>query len=389
MKVGLVHRFFWRGGAVPALLREWADYLEAGGHEVVVFSSDVDASASTGQRSYVPVAIHRGKLLDRAGLGFAARVRRALLGERPDVVLCVDSTAYFGVWLAGRRLRVPTIMALQGWIYSPGKRGVYPRTVTWVYKLSVHFCARWAPMVGCLSQEIYDGLLARGAAPERLWLAPNCVDFAVWRSDKDGAHRRAEREILYVGGLREEKGIDVLFETIPLVAERLPGVRFRIVGGEEPDGGPYHRLARERGVLDRIEFGGFVPRETLPALYAAADVMVCPSLAEGHALAPMECLACGTPVVASEISGLRETVEHEANGLLVPSRDPAALADALCRVLDDEALLDRLSRAARPSVERFSWEGRVREFEALVARLRHSACSCRPEPVEGRGDGDG
>ena len=371
MKVALVHRFFWRAGAVPALLRGWADHLEAAGHEVAVFSSDVEAAASTRRRAYVPVAIRGGKMLDRGGFGFAARLFAALWRRRrrrPDVLLSLDSTAYFGAWLAGKVLRFPTIMQFQGWIYSPGKRGIYPRTVTWVYKLSVHFCARWAPMVGCLSQEIYDGLLARGAAPERLWLAPNCVDFAVWRSDKDGAHRRAEREILYVGGLREEKGIDVLFETIPLVAERLPGVRFRIVGGEEPDGGPYHRLARERGVLDRIEFGGFVPRETLPALYAAADVMVCPSLAEGHALAPMECLACGTPVVASDISGLNDTVKHEVNGLLVPPRDPAALAEAICRVLEDEALLDRLSRAARPSVGRFAWEERVHELEAFCER---------------------
>jgi len=373
MKVGLVHRFFWRGGAVPALLREWADHLGAAGHEVAVFASDVEAEASAGARTYVPVAIRRGKLFDRAGLAFAVRVRRALLRVRPDVVLCTDSTAYFGVWLAGRRLRIPTVMALQGWIYAPGKRGVYPRTVTWVYKASVHFCARVAPMVGCLSRDVYDGLLARGATAERLWLAPNCVDLEVWRSGKDGAHERGEREVLYVGGFREEKGIDVLMVAIPLVAERLPAVRFRVVGGEEPDDGPYHALARERGVLDRIDFGGLVPREELAAAYAAADVMVSPSLAEGHALAPMECLACGTPVVASDISGLRDTVEHEANGLLVPSRDPEALADALCRVLGDGALLDRLSRAARPSVERFSWAGRVREFEALVARMRGEA----------------
>ena len=369
MNVGLVHRFFWRGGAVPALLREWADHLEAAGHEVAVLSSDVDAAAGAGRRRYVPVPIRRGKAFDRAGLGFGRRVARALRQERPDIVLCVDSTAYLGVWRAGRRLGVPTIMAFQGWIYSPGKRGVYPRTVTWAYKLAVHFCARWAPMIGCLTQEIYDGMLARGATPERLWLAPNCVDLDVWHSDKAGAHDRAGREVLYVGGFREEKGIDILLEALPSLVERVPDVRVRIVGGEEPDDGPYHRMAAELGVVDRIDFGGVVPRGSLPELYAAADVMVSPSRAEGHALAPMECLACGTPVVASDISGLRDSVTHEANGLLVPPRDPEALADALCRLLGDAARLDRLSRAARASVERFSWAGRIREFEALAGRL--------------------
>jgi len=74
-------------------------------------------------------------------------------------------------------------------------------------------------------------------------------------------------------------------------------------------------------------------------------------------------------VVASDISGLNETVEHETNGLLVPPQAPRALADALCRVLSDAALLDRLTRAARPSVERFGWPARIRAFEALCARL--------------------
>jgi len=379
MKVGLVHRFFWRGGAVPSLLREWADYLEAGGHEVVVFSSDVDASASTGQRTYVPVAIHRGKLFDCAGLLFAVRLFVALWRRRRaaplDIVLCVDSTAYFGAWLAGRLLRVPAIMALQGWIYSPGRSAQYPRTVAWIYKASVYFCARWAPMIGCLSREIYDGLAARGASPGRLWLAPNCVDLAAWHTAKAGAHQRDERQALYVGGLREEKGIQFLLQAVPAVVARVPRVRFLVLGGEEPEDGPYHEMARRLGVLDHVEFGGCAARESLPEAYAAADVMVAPSLSEGHALAPLECLACGTPVIATDIPGLRETVEDGANGLLVPPRDACALADAVCRVLEDEVLLDRLSRAARPSVERFSWEPRVSELVALCDRLaaRHAS----------------
>ena len=78
-------------------------------------------------------------------------------------------------------------------------------------------------------------------------------------------------------------------------------------------------------------------------------------------------------VVASDIPGLRGTVQDGVNGLLVPPREPEALADAICRALEDAALLDRLSRAARPSVERFAWEPRIREFEELVQRLAAGA----------------
>ena len=375
MKVALVHRFFWRRGAVPAVVREWADHLEAAGHEVVVFASDGCPRQSTGRRSYVGVRLGKGRAFDLGGFAFALRLLAELWRRRggpPDLVLCVDSTAYFGAWVAGKLLRIPAIMAFQGWVYSPGKRGLYATTVAWVYKLSVHFCARAAPMIACISREILEGLRARGAPPERLWLAPNCVDLEVWNTGKAGAHRRAERQALFVGRFTPEKGLRYLLEALPAVLERLPRVRVRLVGGDEADDGQFHQMARRLGVADRVDFGGVVPREELPAMYAEADVLVVPSLAEGHPLAPIECLACGTPAVASDIAGLNETIDDGVNGLLVPPRDPAALADALCRVLGDGELLDRLSRAARPSVERFAWEPRVRELAELCERMRAS-----------------
>ncbi|MBM4036594.1 MAG: GNAT family N-acetyltransferase, partial [Planctomycetes bacterium] len=429
LRVALVNRFFHRAGAVPTVVREWADHLEAAGHEVVVFASDVDPAGNTDRRTYVPVpmggARHRPeacatsvptapeacatsvptapeacatsvpgavaqasrlwRAFDLAGLAFAWRLRRrisdfgfrisdfnpqsAIRNPQFDLLLCTDSTAYFGAWRACRRLGVPAIMAFQGWVYSPGKRGLYPRTVTWVYKLAVHFCVRRAPLIACISREIYDGFRGLGVPQERLWLAPNCVDLSAWDTGKAGAHRRAERRLLFVGRFSPEKGLRYLLEALPSVVARFPQVEALLVGTDEPDGGEFHQLARGLGVADSVRFGGVVPREALKELYADADLLVVPSLAEGHPLAPVEALACGTPVVGSDIPGLNETVADGVNGLLVPPRDPAALAEALCRALGDAELLDRLSRAARPSVERFAWEPRVRELAEVYSRL--------------------
>ena len=379
MKVGLVHRYFHRAGAVPTVAREWAHHLEAGGHEVVVFASDVEPGQSTASRTYVRVRAWRTKLFDLGGFRLALGLLLALWRrrrERPDVVLAVDSTAYFGAWLAGKLLGTPTIMAFQGWVYSPNKRGIYPRTVTWVYKLSVHFAVRFAPLIGCLSQEIVDGLLAFGARREKLWFAPNCIDMAQWGTGKDRAAERDRRVVLYVGRFSPEKGLLTLLEAAPAVLERLPATSFRLVGSDEPDDGEYHQLARQLGVADHVEFAGTVSREALPALYADADVLAVPSLAEGHALAPMESVACGTPVVGSNIPGIAITIEDGTNGALVPPGDPAALADALVRVLGDAELLDRLTRAARPSAEPFSWTRRIEEFPGVCA------CIGRQEPAD-------
>jgi glycosyltransferase involved in cell wall biosynthesis len=370
--VGLIHRAFWG----RPRLRDWADQLEAAGHHTVVFSSGVDPQAGTDRRTFVPVPLGRGESFDRAGFVFAVRLYRALLRHPVDALFCIDSTAYFGAWLAARRLRVPSVMSFQGLIFDPGYRGTYQRTVSWVYKLEVHFCARWAPLIGCISPAIFHGLMARGAPPERLWLTLNCVDLERWRTGKVGAHVRAVREVLYVGGLREVKGIDVLLAALPRVIDRLPAVRFRVLGAPSEDT-PYHDMARRLHVEEHVDFSGFVSRDALPDVYASADLMVSPSRAEGHAKAVIECLACGTPVVASDIPGMRESIRHEENGLLVRPQDPAALADAICRMLSDHALLDRLSGAARPSVERLSrWPERIGEFEERTARLRACRVGC-------------
>lgn len=377
MRVALVNRFFWRPGAVPTVVREWAEHLEAAGHEVVVYASDVEAARSTPQRTYVPVRVGKLRIWDWGGLAFAWRLFWALWRGRrrpPDILLSLDSTAYLGACLAGRLLHFPTVMAFQGWIYNPERAKAYDRTVVWTYKFSVRFCARWAPVIACINLEIYNGLRALGVPPERLWLARNCVDLSAWDSGKAGAHKRValgtgERELLFVGRFSPEKGLEYLLEALPAVVARFPRARLLVLGGEEGEDGKLHELARRLGVADHVVFGGFVPREALREVYARADIMVAPSLAEGHALAPLECLASGTPVIASNVPGLNKTVQDGVNGLLVPPRDPRALAEAICRVLGDAELLDRFSRAARSSVAHFSWPHRVAELEAVCARL--------------------
>jgi len=375
MTIAVVNRFFWRQGAVPSVARGWVDNLEKAGHRVLILASDVSSDQSAPTRTYIPIRLGRFKPFDLGGLSFALRLARALTrpnAPRPDLLLCLDSTAYFGAWLAGRLRRFPAIMSFQGWVYSPGKRGLYPKTVEWVYKFSVHFAARLAPAVACLSREILDGLRARGARPECLWYAPNCIDLDFWNTGKAAPHERTEKVVLYVGRFSPEKGLRYFLEALPEVVRRVPSVRAVLVGGEEAEDGEFHSLARRLGVEANVEFRGILPREGLPPVYANADILVFPSLAEGHPLTPMEALACGTPVVASDIPGPNETVEHEVNGLLVPPAEPRALAEAVCRVLGDRDLLARLTRAARPSVSRFSWAERIAELEALRERLdRH------------------
>ncbi|MDP9354983.1 MAG: glycosyltransferase family 4 protein, partial [Chloroflexota bacterium] len=105
---------------------------------------------------------------------------------------------------------------------------------------------------------------------------------------------------------------------------------------------------------DRLRFTGYVDAEALPAWYSAADLFVYPSLYEGFGLPPLEAMACGTPVITSDVSSLPEVVGDA--GLTVPPTDEMALAEAMRRVLGDPAIGADLRKRGLERAKRFSWE---------------------------------
>jgi glycosyltransferase involved in cell wall biosynthesis len=111
---------------------------------------------------------------------------------------------------------------------------------------------------------------------------------------------------------------------------------------------------KELGLEKDVIFPGFVPNETLPALYAAADALVFPSLFEGFGIPVLEAMACGTPVCASNVSSIPEVVGNA--GLLFDPLDPQAIADAMGRILQDQDLRKQLTEAGLTQAARFTWE---------------------------------
>jgi glycosyltransferase involved in cell wall biosynthesis len=162
-----------------------------------------------------------------------------------------------------------------------------------------------------------------------------------------------------VARLVEQKDQRALVDAAPAILERFPHARFVVVGD-----GPLRGELEERAARLPFEFLG--ARPDVPALLAGFDVFAFPSLFEGLCLAVIEAQAAGVPVVATPVGGIRETVVEGETGVLVPQRDPAALAAAVCRLLDDSALAERLAAEARRRVhERYSVERMVDATRAL------------------------
>ncbi len=206
-----------------------------------------------------------------------------------------------------------------------------------------------------------------------------------------------EAIVLYVGRFDPRKGIETLVKACARLKEgvncRVLGVdgsclvptnyalnpsklKLVIVGGsdpDQPDGQERQRIeakVRELGLADQTQFVGRVGHDLLPLYYTAADVCVIPSHYEPFGLVAIEAMACGTPVVASDVGGLKFTVVPEETGLLVPPKDVDAFANAIDRILSQELWAKKLRRQASIRVQQnFSWSGVAAHLSNLYRHL--------------------
>lgn len=165
------------------------------------------------------------------------------------------------------------------------------------------------------------------------------------------------RMVLFVGRIEPLKGIDTLVRAAAAI-ENQDRLEVWIVGGDArstPEVEKLQALGRRLGIADRLHFPGSVPHHDLPAWYSAADVCVVPSYYESFGMVALESLACGTPVVASRVGGLQETVHDGENGFLVAWRCPEPFAEKLERLLDNPGLRQAFSENAVATARRYDW----------------------------------
>ena len=173
---------------------------------------------------------------------------------------------------------------------------------------------------------------------------------------------------MYSGHFYRWKGVDVFLEALAQV----PDLRGLLVGGYpgDPDEARLRALARQLGIGDRVTFTGLVPRAEVCRLVRSATVCVVPTVDTPSArytspLKLFEYMACGRPVIISDLPPIREVVEDEQTALLVPPGDAGKLADALRRVLADEVLAIQMTRRATEIVSKYSWVQRAESLDDL------------------------
>jgi glycosyltransferase involved in cell wall biosynthesis len=193
------------------------------------------------------------------------------------------------------------------------------------------------------------------------WLAP------------DEATPRAEiPTFLYVGRLKRYKGIDGVLEAMARLRDSGVKVELKIVGRGD-DQTRLEKLVQQLGIRSVVRFLGFVDEEEKRRLLREAWAVVFPSAKEGWGIVNVEAAACGTPAVASDSPGLRESVRNGETGMLVPHGDSAALARTLEKFADDPELVASLGRNARQFAETLSWDRAAELTEAHLLETSQRA----------------
>ncbi|HET6201527.1 MAG TPA: glycosyltransferase [Planctomycetota bacterium] len=309
-------------------------------------------------------------------LGFAAALARHAEAIGADVLHTHNFNGHIAAALALRRMaRRPVLVSTLGGLYRPARSTPWNEALYAGYRTITYRLLRRADGAIAVSRAVEAMLLRRGIPASRIRVIPHGVDPS--RLEGDGAAVRAEFSIppdaplvVTVARLDPMKGHFDLLEAAAEVRRRVPSVRFLLVGS-----GPLEVRLRARARRARLEgavlFSGV--RTDVPSFLRAADLFVLPSVdeREGFGIALLEAMACGLPIVGSRVGGIPEVVPDGGAGLLVPPRDPRALADAIAALVADPARRKAMGAEGRRLVEeKFSARVCVARTETFYEELR-------------------
>lgn len=342
--------------------------LVARGHEITLV-----ASGWTGApHETVLYGIRVRRYAGRHTFALAGRraVRSTLAAEPYDVV--VEDINKLPLYL-------PTVTSLPVYVVVPHLFGstafagapLPVAAIVWVAERPIPVVYRRAAF-HAISESTRDDLVRRGVPARSVQVIHPGVDTA-WFTPGAPADRAPEPTFLYLGRLKRYKGIETALRAVQRVRGDVPDIRLEIAG-QGDDRRRLEHLASELGLGQSVRFLGFVAEGEKRERLRRAWSFVFPSAKEGWGIANVEAAACGTPAIASDSPGLRESVRDGETGLLVRHGDPDALANAMRRIARDRDLVDAFGAAARRFAEGLSWD---RAAEKTEAHLEHTLRSIR------------
>jgi glycosyltransferase involved in cell wall biosynthesis len=339
-----------QAGGAEIHLVELFSRLAAAGHRVRLVCSGWPGAPRRATVRGIEVERHGGRH-SFALLGRRA-VRRALADEAADVV--VEDVNKIPLRVAGLTRRPVVVIVPHLFGATAFREAPWPvAAAVWLAERGLASAYRRA-WFHAISGSTRDDLVARGVPRARIEVIHPGID--TLRFAPDPALDRADPPaFLYVGRLRRYKGVDVAIRALAVARRERPDLRLD-VAGTGPDRARLDRLVRRLGLEGAVRFHGFVSEDRKLVLLRTAWANVFPSPKEGWGITVMEAAACGTPSLASDSPGLRDSVRDGETGHLVPHGDVAALARRMLELASDPARVARLGAAARRHAEAWRWD---------------------------------
>lgn len=285
---------------------------------------------------------------------------KAIRNENPDVFLADYVDAGYAIGISGKKPKAIVTTAHDAIPFIYKQKPVD----FWFYKFQLAKTLKISDSIVVVSQKSKDDFVFyTGCSPERVQVIYNGINHKFFYPD---LVRKPNSifTIRYVGGLSKHKNVEVIIRTAKILQDRNIPVKFEL-GGGYPQSTPLPALATELG-LRNVEFKGFIPDSELRSFLAGADLFVYPSLYEGFGFPPLESMACGTPVVASEKGSLSEVLK---NGAVTLDPDPEAFADAIEKIAGDTVKWNLLRANGLQVANSYSWEKAASETLGLFQSL--------------------
>jgi glycosyltransferase involved in cell wall biosynthesis len=353
----IIHVAYGLGGTGAVANRALAD-IRAGmrnGHRVIGVTDKLAADLGSdlpvrtgGREAFVGALPAPGGELGSMAIIWV-QLRRLVREVSPDLIVFHSSTLAWPVIPIAKRAGARSVFVVQALIRDRLVHGANPYgpVTTRLYQASNRYALRESWRVVCVSEHMAEMARLAGAAPANVRTVPNPVELGRFAAEINAGSDRRDIDVLFVGRLSTEKGVDVLIEAV-----RSMGITGRIViAGDGPLRSELEAAAAMSGVP--IEFLGWVAADALPGLLRRAHIQVVPSRSEPQGVVVLEALASGTPVIGSRVGGIPEMIEDGGNGWLVDSNDPGALRRAITIALADREHVNSMRGPARRSVDRF------------------------------------
>ncbi len=316
--------------------------------------------------------IRTNSLFDFSDLRY---LRRSLGKEQPGLLVTHDMRSDIVAWLANIKKPTRWIAFAHGWL---NWERIFSKH--WLYSRLEKLAVQHADAVQVASQHMYRNLLKLGISKEKIHCIPIGIDVESYASAGNGPKVRSELGVApealivgLVGRIHPWKGQEVLIEAAARVLEACPNTHFLLVGDiVRPEQRAHldalRMLAQQLNIARQVQFVG--TRSDIPDIMQLLDICVVPSLREPYGLVAIEAQAAGTPVIASNVGGLREIVQDGVSGCLVPPGDSIQLANAIVMYLRDANLRSEVGMQGRKRANKeFSYPTMVSQTEALYEQM--------------------